>query len=37
MEKEESETDESGVKVHGTCIKDLRFANDVDLLAETEE
>ncbi len=35
---EKMECDEvGGIEVQGRTIKDLRFADDIDLLAETEE
>jgi len=36
MEPVECGTEDVGINIHGTLVKDLRFADDVDLLATTD-
>ena len=36
MEQTECNTEGTGVNIHGRILKDLRYADDVDLMAETE-
>ena len=36
MERTECNTDDIGLNIHGRTVKDLRYADDVDLMAETE-
>jgi hypothetical protein len=37
MEPVECGTEDIGIHIHGTLVKDLRFADDVDLLATTDK